>query len=200
VYAPEEPAQVRQLRVHRVGEHVGVEQAGDGAAGGVARDEQRGRGAVGVLAEEAPQALRDGVHHPARDGQEAGVAEVARVVEEALRGGRLRVDVDGPVAEALGAADGEDDGVHVVDGDGPDDHGLGAGAPVGVDVEGSFSAGGRVIHAAGVLRGEAEEGVCGEVTAWITSAPVSPHMLRQHACVFAYTLNGGRSGGNREFA
>lgn len=62
------------------------------------------------------------------------MAEVAVVVEEVcrLRGGH--VEVDGPVGEGGGSADGEDDGVRVVHGDGLDAHGFGVVAQGGGDV------------------------------------------------------------------
>ena len=118
------------------GEHVGVEEGGYGAAGTVAGDEERARGTVGVFLEEVAEAGGDGTEHSARDAEEAGVAEVAFVVEEVGgwygRGG----EVDVPVTEREdgGAADGEDNGFLIVDGHGFDDHGFGAQACVRGDV------------------------------------------------------------------
>ncbi len=56
--------------------HVRVQQRGDGAAGAVARDEQRVAAPRRVLLEQLAQARRHGPHHGACGGQEAGVAAV----------------------------------------------------------------------------------------------------------------------------
>ena len=69
-----------EVAFERGGEHVCVEQAGDGAAGGVARHEERTAAAGGVFFEEGAEAGCDGADHLAGDGEEAGVAEVAGVV------------------------------------------------------------------------------------------------------------------------
>ena len=57
-----------------------VEQGGDGAAGGVPRHEEGAAAAGGVFFKEGAQAGCDGADHFARDGEEAGVAEIAGVV------------------------------------------------------------------------------------------------------------------------
>ena len=71
--------------------------------------------------------------------------------EEIFRSGGRGVEVDGPVHEGLATADGEDDGVHVVDGDGFDDHCFCAVAPVCFDVGFSFFTGGAGVYALGIL-------------------------------------------------
>ena len=81
------------------------------------------------------------------------MAEVAFVVEEAGGGFGVGVPVYAPVArvEEGGAADGEDDGVHVVDRDGCEDHGFGAKAGVGGDEGPAFGAGeGAAVGVGGV--------------------------------------------------
>ena len=112
-----------------------VEETGDRAAGGVAGDDKAAAGAGRVFLEEGAEAGGDGVDHCAGDFKEAAVAEVAFVIEEAGGGFGVGVPVYAPVAwgEEGGAADGEDDGVHVVDGDGCEDHSFGAEAGVGGD-------------------------------------------------------------------
>ena len=89
--------------------------------------------------------------------------EVSAVVEEARGGDGSGAEIDSPVHEGLRAADGEDDGRRLVDGHGLDDHGFGAHAPVGGDVGFFFFAGGLLVDLVGVLGGEADEGVGGEV-------------------------------------
>ena len=62
------------------GEHVCVQQAGDGAAGGVACHEEGAAAAGRVFFEEGAEAGCDWADHFAGDGEEAGVAEVAGVI------------------------------------------------------------------------------------------------------------------------
>ena len=122
---------------------MGVEETGDRAAGGVASDDEAATGAGGVFLEEGAEAGGDRVDHCAGDFEEAAVAEVAFVVKEAGGGFGVSVPVYAPVAwgEEGGAADGEDDGVHVVDRDGCEDHSFGAEAGVGGDEGPAFGAG-----------------------------------------------------------
>lgn len=68
------------------------------------------------------------------------MAEVPWIVEEAMRGDGGGVEVDGPVHEGGCAADGEDDGVHGVHGNGFDAHGFSARTPVGGNVSLAFRA------------------------------------------------------------
>lgn len=160
------PRQHIQLALRRLArrQHVRIQQARHRPARRVPRDQQRVPAARGVLLEQLAQSRRDGLDHAPRDGQEARVAEVARVVEE-VRGRRVRrVEVDGPVHEGRGAADREDDGVHVVHGHGLDHHGLGAVLPVRVDVGVALGALGGLVDALGVLGGHAEERPGGHVS------------------------------------
>lgn len=101
--------------------------------------------------------------HVASDVEEAGVAEIARVVEKSFGRGGIGIEVDGPVHEGCCATNGKDDGVDVVHGYGFDEHGFGAGSPVGVNVGVSFGALGLVVDSLGVLSGEAEERPGGNV-------------------------------------
>ena len=84
-----------------------------------------------------------------------------RVYQEVFWRGGGGVEIDGPVHECLAAADGEDYGVHVVNGDGFDNHCFCSVAPVGVDVGFSFFAGGAGVHSLGELCCEAYQGVRG---------------------------------------
>ena len=58
------------------------------------------------------------------------MAEIAFVVEETLGAAGCRFVVYSPVHKSGRPANRENDRVHVVDGDGLQDHGFGAGAPV----------------------------------------------------------------------
>lgn len=126
--ALETPRQDIQLGARRSSRshHVGIQQRGDGATRGVPRDDEGAGGAGGVLLQESAQAGCDREDHGAGDAEEAPVAEVAGVVEEGSRGYGVGVPVYAPVTggEQGGAADGEDDGVHGVEGDGFEDHGF----------------------------------------------------------------------------
>lgn len=173
--APRQDIQLT-LRLPRHRQHVRVQQRRDGAARRVARDEQAVARAARVLLEQLAQAGGDGADHLLGDGQEARVAQVARVVEEAARADGRHVEVDGPVHKGGGAADGEDDGVHVVHGDGFDAHGLGAGAPVGRDVSVALGAARVVVDALRVLRGEADDGPGGDVAIWNQSVDLEERM------------------------
>ena len=88
------------------------------------------------------------------------MAEIVRIIKKDIRRNRFRFHVDGPVTEALSAADGEDDSIHVIQGNGFDDHGLGAPAPVTVDIALAFWPNWFLIDLKRVLRGQTEEGVC----------------------------------------
>ena len=57
-----------------------VEEGGDGSASGVARHEKGTAAAGGVFLEEGAEAGCDGADHFARNGEEAGVAEIAGIV------------------------------------------------------------------------------------------------------------------------
>lgn len=166
------------LRLSRDRKHVRIQQRGDGAARRMARDEQAVARPARVLLEQLAQARGDGADHLLGDGQEAGVAQVSRVVEEAPRADGRHVEVDGPVHEGGGAADGEDDGVHVVHGDRLDAHGLGAGAPVGRDVGVALGAARVIVDALRVLRGEADDGPCGNIAIWNQSVDLEEQMGR----------------------
>ena len=107
---------MRELALAVFGCHVRVEELGNGAASGVPGYEEAGEAAGWVFLEECAEALGDGAEHGFGDLEEAGVAVVFGVVEEAAGGGGFLSHVDGPVHEGGCAADGEDDGVHFVDG------------------------------------------------------------------------------------
>ena len=62
------------------GEHVCVQEAGDGAACRVACHEEGTAAAGGIFFEEGAEAGGDWADHFARDGEEARVAEVAGVI------------------------------------------------------------------------------------------------------------------------
>ena len=101
------------------------------------------------------------------------MTEVAFVVKEVGGGLGVGVPVYAPVAwvEQGGAADSEDDGVHVVDGDGFEDHGFSAEAGVGGDEGGAFGAGegaGGGVGGVAVLGGYVDDwvGGCVEVEGW----------------------------------
>ena len=69
-----------ELALDFFGEHVRVEQGRDGAAGGVASDEQ-GAGAAGrVFFEEGAEASGNRFDHFAGDGEKTRMAEIAGVV------------------------------------------------------------------------------------------------------------------------
>lgn len=94
------------------------------------------------------------------------MAEVIRVVKKPLRGLRVGFQVDGPVAETLGAANREDDSVSTIERDRLDDHGLGTLAPICVDVALSFRSNGLLVDLARVSCGQTEKRV-----GWCIYAP-----------------------------
>jgi hypothetical protein len=118
MHALEEAREVHEVRLHAGGlaHHVRVQELRDGAAGGMACDEQAAGAAAGAVGEEFAQAGGDFGDRLARDVEEAGVAVVAGVVEEVCGWGGRGVVVYGPVHEGGGSADGEDDGLHGVEG------------------------------------------------------------------------------------
>ena len=121
--------------------------------------------------------MGDGFDHFAGDGEEAGMAQVAGVIlgcSVSLDRGRLgkgvayqevfwrcggRVQVDGPVHECLAASDGKNDSVHVVDGNGLDDHCFCSMTPVRFNMSFSFFAGGFGVYSLRVLCCKAYYGV-----------------------------------------
>lgn len=140
-----------------------VEQSSDGATSAMAGDEQRIRRSAGILLEKLAQPTSDGLNHIPSDVKEASVAKVAGIVQEPFGRGGIRVEVDGPVHKSCCAANGKHDGVDIIHGHGFDDHGFGAGSPVGVDMGVSFGALGPFIDSLGILSGETEEGPGGNV-------------------------------------
>lgn len=77
-----------------------------------------------------------------------------------------RVQVDGPVHECLAASDGKDDGIHVVNGNGFDDHCLCSVTPVRFNMGFSFFAGGFGVYSLRVLCCKAYDGERGHKTVW----------------------------------
>lgn len=86
------------------------------------------------------------------------MAVVVVVVEEVCGRRGRHVEVDGPVGEGGGAADGEDDGACVVHGDGLDAHCFGVVAKGRGDVRVQLVGFRAGVDAVGVLGGQAEEG------------------------------------------
>ena len=139
------------------GQHMRVQQRSHRPASRVSRDQQAVPRTAGVLPKELLEPVRDRFDGAPGDAEESRVAEVTLVIEEPRRWGGAGVEIDGPVHEGGGAADGKDDGVHVVHGEGLDGHGLGGGPPVGGDVRLALCGGGLFVDGLGVLGGEGEE-------------------------------------------
>lgn len=95
------------------------------------RDQETERRALGILLKKLSQSRSYRANHLLGNGEKAGVAQVSRIVEEVERADWCRVEIDSPVHETCCAADGEDDGVHVVHGNGLDAGLPGASEPVG---------------------------------------------------------------------
>lgn len=122
------------------------------------------------------------------------MAEVAGIIEEPFGRGGIGVEVDSPIHEGGCAPDGENDGVDVVHGHGFDDHSLGAGSPVGVDVSIAFGTLGLVIDSLGILGCEAEKRPGGDVSVSVSER--SYGKLTKST----YSLKGAKSIGNLELA
>lgn len=91
------------------------------------------------------------------------MAVVPRIVEEAVRLRGSGAVVNAPVHDALRAADGEDNGVHVIDGQRFESHGFGSTSEVGTDVILALDPFWLGVHFFGVLGCQAYQRICGQV-------------------------------------
>lgn len=102
------------------------------------------------------------------------MAQVAGVVQEIIRWYWRRLEIDCPVHERLASSNSKDDGIHVVDRDRLDDHGLGSHPQVSANMFLFFFTRRLGVDSLGKLRREAKQRIRGHVQFQFGKIPRQP--------------------------